>query len=151
MRKWGFLYIIQDMSTAYLSVIVIDKHPLMRAALSTTLASVKKVKVLAEYARSSDALEKFRSPAPNMIFLGVGNPGDDELATINALRTSFPGTHILALITGELQGQEKIALQYGADSVLEKSISRQELLSTLEAQLKNHFFYKENSNVQFQS
>ena len=123
----------------------------MRAALSTTLAATEKLNVVAEYANVSDALVDFGKVFPNIILLGVGNPGNDELAMIHILRNLFPSTQILALVTGELQGQMQTALQYGAHAVLEKTISRKELLAKLEEQFRNPIFYKENSNVQFQS
>ena len=123
----------------------------MRAALSTTLAATEELNVVAEYASVRDALVDFGKVFPNIILLGVGNPGNDELAMIHILRKFFPSTQVLALVTGELQGQVQTALQYGAHAVLEKTISRKELLSKLEEQFRNPIFYKENLNVQLQS
>ena len=120
------------MTQTPLSIVVIDNHPLMRTALSSTLATEDGMQVLAEYANSREFFEDARKITPRMILLGISNPGHSELETIRPLRASFPAAMILALVTGELAGQDEEALQYGAHSVLEKTISRAELLATLQ-------------------
>lgn len=119
------------MHSQQLSVVIVDKHPMMRIALSAALASADKVNILAEYATSRDFLRVRQSAAPNMILLGIGNPGNEELVMIRLLRHTFPMSKVLVLISGELPGQQEEALRYGAHYVLEKTISRDELLDTL--------------------
>ena len=139
------------MSTTHLSVIVIDKHPLMRAALSTALTSGGSVDVVAEYGSVRDLLTEFGKFIPNMILFGIGNPGNDELAMLHSLRAFFPTTQMLVLVTGKFEGEVERALALGADAVLEKTVSRTGLLNQLDLRFNNHLFSKENANVRVQS
>ncbi len=151
MRKWRRAYKIVGMSKPKLSAIVIDKHPLMRTALSTAIDSVDVLNVVAEYAGISDVLTSFGSFFPNMILFGVGSPGSAELQLIPSLRSFFPSAQVLVLVTGEQKGQEELALRYGAHAVWQKTLSREDLINRVEKQFEKHFFHEENSNVQFQS
>ncbi len=116
-----------------LSIIVIDNHPLMRTALSTALAAEEGVQVVAEYASGRQFLEKQAELVPNMLLFGIGNPPNGELEIIRTMRESFPAIVILALVTGELRGQDQAVLQAGANLVLEKTLSRVDLLAALNA------------------
>ena len=131
MRAGGNVGKIRCMMPIHLSVVVIDSHPLMRTALSTTLATEEGMQVIAEYASGKELFANADGLSPNMILLGISNPGVAEMETIQPLRESFPQAVILALVTGERQGQDAEALQHGAHSVLEKTISRSGLLNLL--------------------
>lgn len=117
--------------TIPLSVVIVDKHPMMRTAISTAVSSTDRLSVMAEYADCSDFLHTTSHAMPHVILLGIGNPGLDELSMVRVLRRSCPTAKVLVLLSGELPGQEEVALRYGAHYVLEKTVSRDELLNLL--------------------
>jgi DNA-binding NarL/FixJ family response regulator len=119
------------MTNKPISVVIVDDQPLMRTALRLTLAVEDDLRVVAELDGSTQALKVSYSLSPDMILLSVGNPGQNDLEAISTLRKQLPTTAIMALVTGELRGQEQEALAHGAHSVLTKSVSRTELLGAL--------------------
>lgn len=105
----------------------------MRTALSTALAAEEGLQVVAEYANGRQlfkTLDEFEF-SPKMVLFGIGSPPNGELEVIRTLRKSFPAMVILALVSGEMAGQAQAALQAGANLVLEKTLSRVDLLNAL--------------------
>jgi len=128
------------METNATSVLVIEKHPIMRNALCTAIAAEGDLKVLEISANGTNASqlrlasrydELFLSDKPDIILISLGNPGQDDLHALIDLHTKLLGTPILALVTDEVPGQEQATLRYGAQAVLSKSISREGLLEAL--------------------
>jgi DNA-binding NarL/FixJ family response regulator len=68
---------------------------------------------------------------PDIILLALGNPGGNEMGTLETLRKSLPETPILALTSSEVEGQEQAALEAGARMVLTKAAPRTELIRQL--------------------
>ena len=68
---------------------------------------------------------------PDIILLAFGNPGNNEMDTLAILRKSLPDTPILALISGEVEGQGQAVLEAGAQAVLTKAAPRDELIEKL--------------------
>ena len=131
MRKENIFSKILRMRKTMLSIVVIDSHPLMRTALSTALATEEDLQVVAEYPNGKQFFEKRNELEPNIVLFGIGNPPNGELEIIRTIRESFPAIIILALVTGELPGQDQAAFQAGANFVLEKTLSRVDLLGAL--------------------
>ena len=124
------------------SILVIEEHPMMRESLCAAIAAETDLKLMESSPVAPDALAIEISPRhdilflpkqPNIILLALGNPGVDELKALLSLRKRLPDTFILALTRAEVPGQEMAALAHGAQAVLQKSVSRDELLQTLHA------------------
>lgn len=73
----------------------------------------------------------FLAHKPDIVLLALGNPGTADLKAIHYLHQELKDVPILALTRDEVPGQERAALEYGADAVVTKSISRYDLLRTL--------------------
>jgi DNA-binding NarL/FixJ family response regulator len=116
------------------SIIIIENQPLMLAALSTTFAA-EGMQVLAEVERNGRTLETAKKLTPDPILFSVGHPSWDDLQILSALRKEVPTSLILALVTGEFNGQEQSALDHGAHQVLTRITPRSELLSTVKRML----------------
>jgi DNA-binding NarL/FixJ family response regulator len=128
------------MDTTPISVLVIESHPMMREALRNAIA-VEPGLTLAEPV--FDGSEKLwmsiaaqpdtilLAYKPEVILLALGNPGENEMETLITLRKSLPDTPILALTSNEVDGQERAALEAGANAVLTKAASRTELIEKL--------------------
>lgn len=113
------------------SVLVIEKHPLMRQALCAAIADEPDLSVGMKAANGATALPMLRVIVPDMILLAVGNPGTAEMEALKILRKSLPNTPILALTSNEVVGQEQAALEAGSCAVLTKAVSRAELIKKL--------------------
>ena len=128
------------MKTTPTSILVIESHPIMREALRNAVTAEPGL-ILAEpvydgtqtlwmavAAQPDTILLAYR---PDIILLAFGNPGNNEMDTLAILRKSLPDTPILALISGEVEGQGQAVLEAGAQAVLTKAAPRDELIEKL--------------------
>ena len=120
------------------SVLIIESHPMMREALCAAIADEPDLKVAeadlnSPQTQSIVILEDvfFLPRNLDIILLALGNPGLAELEALKNLRTSLPNTPILILTSNELPGQERAALDAGAQAVLTKAAARSELINVL--------------------
>lgn len=120
-----------SMEPGLISILVIEKHPLMREALCAAISDEPDMKVELKAADGMEALQTVQNVTPDMILLALGNSGLDGLETMKSLRQFLPRAPIVALITNEVPGQEQAALKEGACAVLNKAASRLELISKL--------------------
>jgi DNA-binding NarL/FixJ family response regulator len=134
-----FLY-NRTMRSKPTSVLVIERHPLMRESLYAAIAAEAGLNLLKPSAGAGEAFRLilagqeevlFLTQKPDIILLSLGNPGLEDLQALQALLTKWPGLPILALTSSEVPGQEQAALEHGAREVLSKSASRTELLQAL--------------------
>ena len=113
------------------SVLVIEKHPILREALCMVIADQPDLKVAAQATSGAEALKMVQASCPDMVVMAVGNPGLDDLESLALLRKVLPGAPILALTSNEVQEQEQAVLQAGASLALTKSAPRVELIEKL--------------------
>ena len=122
------------------SILVIEKHPMMREALCNAITAESDLVIAEPIINSAEASQTVIAARPNtvllaykpdIIMLSLGNPGLDDLEALRDLRKSLPDTPILALTSNEVEGQEQAALDAGAQSVLTKSAPRNELIKKL--------------------
>ncbi|MBK8620064.1 MAG: response regulator transcription factor [Anaerolineales bacterium] len=124
--------IVGDMQTPA-TVLVIEKHPLMRAAIVSAIADESDLTIAAIASDAGDTLQIVASLHPQIILFAIGNPGEEDLEMMRELHERFPDPVFVALTTSEVPGQEEDALAYGADAVLAKTAPRAELLHALRA------------------
>ena len=113
------------------TVLVIERHPLMRAAIVNAIADEADLIIGAVASDGGDTLKIVESLRPEIILYALGNPGDDDLDTMRELHERSPDATLLALTASELPGQGEAALKHGAKAAIAKTSSRAELLYTL--------------------
>ncbi|HMZ08474.1 MAG TPA: response regulator transcription factor [Anaerolineales bacterium] len=123
------------------TILVIERHPLMRAAIVNTIVDEPNLTIAAIASEGSDTLHIIESLRPEIILFSIGNPGEDDLRALLELRKHSLGAALLALTTNEVPGQDEAARKHGADVVLAKTAPRAELLHTLRA-MKARVEYK---------
>ena len=119
------------MTSTPLSILVVESHPLMRAALCAAIADEPGMTIAAVAASGSDIMRTARLLQPNIVLLGMNNPGLEELQTLAILRKKLPAASILVLTNDEVPEQSVKALQLGAQATLNKNAPRSELLRAL--------------------
>jgi DNA-binding NarL/FixJ family response regulator len=127
------------MMTEGLSVAVIEDQPLMRVALSQVLAA-NNMKVIAMLPARMEILEIFKDKTPDVILIALGTEEGEDLKLMSGLRGLLPGTSIVALITDEIASQDLIALVHGANLVVKKTCSHQELITAIEDFQKSRLY-----------
>ena len=129
---------IQQASTSTpLSMVIVERNPTARAALSKAF-SAEGIRVVSNIAESQSTLQVACTLDPDLILYSVNSPEIDELQRIMILRRELPNTLILVLVHGELNGQEKIITDYGAHQVLSNSIHPTELVKAVQALMHAH-------------
>jgi DNA-binding NarL/FixJ family response regulator len=119
------------METSLCSILVIESHPMMRAALCAAIADEAGLAVAAQASNCIEGLQIAVACPPDIVLLTLGRPGQDDLQSVAVLRKSMPGTFILALIRNGAEGLEQAALACGAQVVLSEAASRGEILQAL--------------------
>jgi len=119
------------------TILVIEKHPLMRAAIVNAIADEIDLTIGAIASNGQDTLQIVDALHPSIVLFAIGNPGEDDLDAMLELHERSPDTALLALTTSEVPGQEEAALEHGAAAVLSKTAPRTELLHTLRVMKAN--------------
>ncbi len=112
-------------------VLVIEKHPIMREALCTAIASESELMVATPGVNGLEAVKMLGTLNPDIILFALGNNGQNGLEALKMLRKFLPAIPILALTTDEVAEQDQAALDAGASRVLTKAAPRAELIQTL--------------------
>ena len=119
------------MQTSPATILVIEKHPLMRAAIVNAIAGEPDLTIGAVASNGEDTWQIVASLHPEIILFAIGNPGEEDLETMRELHERSPDAVILALTSNEVPGQSEAALEHGANAALSKTAPRAELLHTL--------------------
>jgi DNA-binding NarL/FixJ family response regulator len=122
------------MKTTPASVLVIERHPLMREAFCSAINDEADLTVSGQAANCMEAFSNWglsKQANPDIILFALGNPEQDELETITSVRKLLPETAILALTNNEIEGQKQAALNAGAHMALSKSEPRKALIEAL--------------------
>jgi DNA-binding NarL/FixJ family response regulator len=123
------------------SVMVIESHPLMRETICAAIAGEPDLKIAGQVVSSAEVLDmliitqpdgnRLLAFKPDIILFTLGNPWQAELKMLETLRRSLPDTAILALTSSDVDVQEQVLLDAGAQAVLSKAVPRAKLISTL--------------------
>jgi len=113
------------------TVLIVENHPMMRAALSSSIADEPNLTICGIAGHGLDTLPIIESLCPEVILFALESLGENNLDTLKVLRNKSFESKILVLVNSEIPGQEEAALQCGADAVLPRSVERIELLTTL--------------------
>src|SRR6266481_8688779 len=95
--------------TRPIRILTADDHPLIRAGVSSFLATEAGLEVVAEAMKDEEALERYREGRPDVVLMDLSMPIMDGLAATRAILEEFPDARIVVLRseehTSELQSQ----------------------------------------------
>lgn len=119
------------MTTATISIMSAEDHPLIRAGLDAVINAEPDMRMVAEAANGEEALERYREHRPDVVLMDLRMPVMDGLSATRAILREYPDARIVALTTFE--GDEDIhrALAAGARGYLLKDMMRSELLDVI--------------------
>lgn len=112
-------------------VLIVDDHPVVRRGLSSVLANMNDIKVVAEAENSAQALEKTRELRPDVVILDIRMPGSSGLQIIQALKQAHAEVKIVMLTSYDTDEHLFGALSSGAHGFLLKSIAHEELAEAI--------------------
>jgi DNA-binding NarL/FixJ family response regulator len=123
-----------------LTVLIVDDHFVVRSGLAASLELDDGIKVVGEAERGEDVVPVYQQNRPRVVLMDLQLPGGGGIAATSALRAHDPNARILIFSTFARDDEIQAALDAGALGFLQKSASREELLTALRgvAQGKRH-------------
>ena len=117
------------------TILVIDDEPQLRRAMRTTLMSMGYTVIEAK--TGEEAIEKFRTDAPELVLLDLNMPGIGGIETCRALR-EHSDVPIIVLSVRNTESDKVHALDAGADDYVTKPFGIQELLARIRAAIRRN-------------
>ena len=121
-------------------ILIVDDHPLMRAALRAAMESELDMQVIGEACDGQEALEQSCIQQPDVIVMDLLMPVRDGLSAMAALRQQASKAGILALTSSIDEGKVWQAMQAGALGYLLKDVQREELMLAIREVAQGHIY-----------
>ncbi len=117
-------------------IFIVDDHNIFRRGLAAVLQTEPQFALVGEADGGLAAVHAAAEARPDIVVMDMAMPGMSGVATMAALRAQLPQTRFV-LITCTLEAAElRQAYAAGANCVLHKSASPQELVTALHAALR---------------
>ncbi|MFC9897566.1 response regulator [Nocardia sp. NPDC127579] len=116
-----------------ISIVVIDDHTLLRAALCEMIALETDLAVVAEVGDGASGVGMAARLRPDVVVLDVEMPGESVRDNIGRLRAASPRSRILIVTMHQDMRLIQELAGLGIAGYLHKSASRESLLSTIRA------------------
>ncbi len=114
-----------------LTVLIVDDHFVVRSGLAASLELDDTIEVVGEAERGEDVVAAYRRLRPSVVLMDFQLPGMSGADATAALRESDPAARVLIFSTFARDDEVQTALDAGALGYLQKSASRDELLTAL--------------------
>ncbi|MBL8582179.1 MAG: response regulator transcription factor [Rhizobiaceae bacterium] len=116
----------------FVSIVVVDDHPLFRSGVVASLREFGDMQVVGEGASADDAARLVRELSPDVALLDISMPGDG-LAAAAAIRSERSATKVVMLTVSEDDDDVLKALDAGASGYALKGIVGDELVRIIRA------------------
>ncbi len=116
---------------APLTVLIVDDHFVVRSGLAASLELDDAIRVVGEAERGEEVVSIYQRTRPKVVLMDLHLPGIGGIAATAALRAVDPTTRVLIFSTFARDDEVQAALDAGALGYLQKSASRDELLTAL--------------------
>jgi DNA-binding NarL/FixJ family response regulator len=103
-----------------IKLLLVDDHAVLRDGLKTIIESENDIKVIGEAVSGSDALNKVRELAPNIILMDINLPGMNGVEVTRILKQQYPHIKVLILTMHSHEEYFMSAIKEGADGYLLK-------------------------------
>jgi DNA-binding NarL/FixJ family response regulator len=112
-------------------VLAVDDHPLIREGIAALITGQPDMRLVAEAASASQAIEKFRELRPDITLMDLQLPDMNGIDAIAAIRLECPTARIIVLTTYGGDSLAERALKAGARAYLLKGSVRRDLLDII--------------------
>jgi DNA-binding NarL/FixJ family response regulator len=119
-------------------VLLADDHGLVRAGLTSLLATADDIEVVGEAADGVQALNLVASTQPDVVLMDLSMPVLDGVAATRALRRDHPDTHVVVLSSFSDQDRVREAIAAGATGYVLKDCTPDVLLAAIRSAALGH-------------
>ena len=121
-----------DRAAGIVRVVLVDDHPLVRAAVRQAITG-SDVEIVGEAGTYEEAFELAESLRPDLILLDLDLPGRSGLELLRDLRPRLPDTRVVVLTVSAADRDLIEAVRLGAAGYLTKDITGETLLNSVRA------------------
>lgn len=112
-------------------LMLVDDHPVMRAALANLLILEKDFNVVAQADDGEAVVALWQEHRPDVCLLDVSMHGIDGIETMRRLRAAAPEARVLMLTSSETAEDMSQSLKAGAAGYLTKNVRHEELVAAI--------------------
>lgn len=121
-------------------ILLVDDFEPWRQFVSSILGKQPELRIVAEVSDGLEAVQKSRELQPDLIVLDIGLPKLNGLEAARRIRQVAPGSKILFVSQDSSPGVVQEAFRAGAQGYVVKAYAGSELLTAVEALLRNSQF-----------
>jgi len=119
------------MPHAPIRVLIVDDHPVVRFGLSYSLADEVGIDVVGEAADAAEAMEKFRSLAPDVVLLDLELGESHGVEALRSIRAVAPANAVIIYTSFADAERVSEAVSLGFQGYLTKDADARELAKTI--------------------
>ena len=112
-------------------VLAVDDHPLIREGIAALISSQPDMRLVAEAASATQAINKFHELRPDITLMDLQLPDMSGIDAISAIRLECPTARIIVLTTYGGDSLAERALKAGARAYLLKGSVRRDLVDII--------------------
>jgi DNA-binding NarL/FixJ family response regulator len=116
-----------------IKILIVDDHPVVREGIGSMLKREADFKIVGEATNGSEAVEKARSLAPDVVLMDLRMPGMDGVEAITRIREEKPEIKFIILTTYSDDEYIFKGIAAGARAYLLKDAPRDELFKAIRA------------------
>src|SRR5579862_6949362 len=121
------------MTDARIKVLSVDDHPLLREGIAAMIKGEPDMTLVASVSNGKEGIEAFRNLRPDVTLMDLRLPDLGGIEVMIAILAEFPQARIVVLTTYQGDAQVQRALEAGAHGYLLKSMTPEQMLSTIRA------------------
>jgi DNA-binding NarL/FixJ family response regulator len=129
-----------------IKIIIAEDHPLMRSAICNNLANESdQFEVIGQCCDGIELLEILKYQQPDIILLDIEMPRMDGMEVLKAIREKYNDTIKVLVFSANLSNYINLRLmQMGADGILFKKSSAEELIEAINIVYKDSVFFQDS-------
>ena len=120
-------------SSATISILIVDDHPMFRAGLTNMLAAEPDLRVVSAVATSEAALVAWEEHHPDVVLLDLNMPGAGGFEILRRLNALAADTKVLVLTSSDASEDVGHAARAGARGFVTKIADREEIVAAIRA------------------